>query len=113
VETGLRAWIEGHDAHVQAAVWLLLAHGVWLRRGDFLREAVVRSADGQYWIAFAPARAAFDRGLFAQASMTELAVLDLAIMLGTDRFALRAMGPDNARLVTTAVTHAVRSGGVW
>lgn len=103
----LRDWIAGHDAHVQAAVWLLLAHGAWLRRGDFLREAVMRSADGAYWIAFRQARTAFDHGVFAQASTTELAVLDLAITLGTDRFAFRAMGPDNARAVATAVAHAV------
>ena len=103
----LRAWIAGHDGHVQAAVWLLLAHGVWLRRGDFLAEAVVRTPDGAYFVSFTQARAAFERGAFAQASTSERAVLDLAIMLGSDRFALRVMGPENARLIATAVAHAV------
>lgn len=107
VVAGLHRWIDGHDAHVQAAVWLLLAHEVWPRRGEFLRACVHRSPDGGWWIDFTAARVAFDRGEFAQASTTERAVLDLAIALGTDRFAFRAMGPGNARAVATAVAHAV------
>lgn len=107
VVAGLHAWIDGHDAHVQAAVWLLLAHEVWPRRGDFLRACVHRSADGGYWIDFRAARAAFDAGEFAAASSSERGVLDLAITLGLDRFVFRAMGPGNARAVATAVAHAV------
>jgi hypothetical protein len=106
---GLHRWIDGHDAHVQAAVWLLLAHEVWPRRGEFLRACVNRSADGLYWIDWTAARTAFERGEFdrAGASSTELAVLDLAIALGSDRFRFCAMGPANARAVATAVAHAV------
>ena len=107
VVAGLHAWIDGHDAHVQAAVWLLLAHEVWPRRGDFLRACVVRDADGGYWIDFRAARAAFDAGGFSAASTTERGVLDLAITLGLDRFGFRAMGPGNARAVATAIAHAV------
>jgi len=107
VVAGLHAWIDGHDPHVQAAVWLLLAHEVWPRRADFLRACVHRSPDGEWWIDFRAARTAFDNGVFDTASSTELAVLDLSIELGTDRFRFRAMGPGNARAVATAVAHAV------
>lgn len=105
VVAGLHRWIDGHDPHVQAAVWLLLAHEVWPRRADFLRACVNHSPDGGWWIDFRAARTAFDNGAFDTGSSTELAVLDLAITLGTDRF--RAMGPANARAVATAVAHAV------
>jgi len=109
VVAGLHAWIDGHDPHVQAAVWLLLAHEVWPRRADFLRACVDRSPDGVWWIDFRAARTAFDNGGFARAggSSTELAVLDLAITLGTDRFRFGAMGPGDARAVAAAVAHAV------
>lgn len=107
VVTGLHAWIDGHDPHVQAAVWLLLAHEVWPRRADFLRACVNHSPDGVWWIDFRAARTAFDNGRFDTASTTERAVLDLAITLGLDRFGFRAMGPGNARAVATAVAHAV------
>ena len=112
VVAGLHAWIDGHDPHVQAAVWLLLAHEVWPRRADFLRACVNRSPDGVWWIDFRAARTAFDNGVFVTGvfvtgSSTELAVLDLAIALGTDRFGFRAMSPGNARAVATAVAHAV------
>jgi hypothetical protein len=105
---GLHRWIDGHDAHVQAAVWLLLAHEVWPRRTDFLRAGVNRSPDESWWADFRAARTAFDAGEFhrAGASATELAVLDLAIELGTDRFGFSAMGPGNARAVATAIAHA-------
>jgi len=107
VVAGLHDWIDGHDAHVQAAVWLLLAHEVWPRRADFLRACVNRSPDGAWWIDFRAARIAFDNGEFDAGSSTEWAVLDLVITLGTDRFRFRAMGPGNARSVATAVAHAV------
>ena len=65
-----------------------------------------------WWIDFRAARTAFDNGVFVTGvfvtvSSTELAVLDLAIALGTDRFGFRAMSPGNARAVATAVAHAV------
>lgn len=107
VVAGLHRWIDGHDPHVQAAVWLLLAHEVWPRRGEFLRACVNRDADGLWWIDFTAARTAFEAGEFDAASSTELAILDLAIALGTDRFRFRAMGPGNARTIATAVAHAV------
>lgn len=107
VAAGLHRWIDGHDPHVQAAVWLLLAHEVWPQRGEFLRACVNRDADGMWWIDFTAARTASEAGAFDAASSTELAVLDLAIAMGTDRFRFRAMGPGNARTIATAVAHAV------
>jgi hypothetical protein len=106
---GLHAWIDGHDAHMQAAVWLVLRHEVWPRRGEFLRACVHSSADGVHWIDWSAARTAFERGEFhrAGASRTELAVLDLEIELGRDRFMLRALRVGNARAVAAAVAHAV------
>ncbi|QNG55628.1 hypothetical protein H6H00_15445 [Pseudonocardia petroleophila] len=107
VVAGLHRWIDDHDPHVQAAIWLLLAHEVWPRRADFRQACVHHSPDGGWWIDFRAARIAFDNGAFDTAASTELAVLDLAITLGTDRFRFRAMGPGNARAVATAVAHAV------
>ncbi|WP_219419611.1 hypothetical protein [Pseudonocardia nigra] len=104
---GLRAWVRGHDRHVQAAVGLLLAHDVWLRREEFRAACLRRVSDGTYGIDWSAARTGFDAGEFARASSTEIAVLDLAIALGSDRYRLRSMGDHNARLIAEAVAHAV------
>ncbi|WP_219420431.1 hypothetical protein [Pseudonocardia nigra] len=107
VVAGLRAWVRGHDPHVQAAVGLLLAHDVCPRRTEFRAACVRRDSDGEHWIDWSAARAAFDAGEFDRASSTEIAVLDLAIALGSDRYRLRSMGHHNARLIAEAVAHAV------
>lgn len=107
---GLRRWARGHDLHVAAAVRLLIAHGMWLRRSDFRAECVERDADGTCWIDWSDAREAFDAGRFDTASSTELAVLDLVIALGQDRYRFFRMGAGHARLVTEAVTAAL--GGI-
>ncbi len=113
---GLRRWTRTHDAHVRAAVELLIGHDVWLRRTEF-RAACVH-ADGDVWIDWRAAREAFDSGEFDRCSSTERAVLDLAIALGIDRNPLNAMGPANSRLVAHAVATAVapqrgRTGRAW
>ena len=48
---GLRVWTRGHDAHVRAAVELLIGHVVWLRRTEF-RSACVHldRGAGDAWI---------------------------------------------------------------
>lgn len=102
---GLQEWVRSHDLHVQAAVWLLLTHDVWLRRPEF-RE-VCRRSGGDWWIDWSAARAAFDAGGFDRSSSTERAVLDLAIALGQDRFRFSRMGGENARAVVEAVRHAL------
>lgn len=106
VAAGLREWTRSHDRHVQAAVWLLLEHGTWINRPEF-RAACVRQQGGDYWINWSAAREAFDAGTFDRASSTEIAVLDLVIDLGADRFRFRSMGPTNAQAICVAITHAL------
>jgi hypothetical protein len=104
---GLRAWTRTHDRHVRAAVELLITHDVWLRRPEFRAACLHHDrGGGEVWVDWAAAREAFDAGEFTRASMTERAVLDLAIALGTDRYRLRVMGPATSRLVAQAVTAA-------
>jgi hypothetical protein len=102
--TGLRAWTRDHDDHVRAAVELLIEHGVWLRRVDFTRECV-RCDRREAWIDWAKARAFADRG--AVASTSEMAVLDLAVALGENRYRLSVMGNVHSQWIATAVAGAV------
>ncbi|ODU01350.1 MAG: hypothetical protein ABS81_20885 [Pseudonocardia sp. SCN 72-86] len=104
---GLRRWARGHSPHVAAAVGLLIVHGTWPARPEFREACVERDRDGTCWIDWTQARAAFDAGAFAKASTSEIAVLDLAIALGEDRFRLSRMGPVNARAITDSVAYAV------
>ena len=101
---GLRAWIRGHDPHVRAAVELLVEHNVWLRRPDFTR-ACVRSRGGEAWIDWQAARTFADAG--TAASTSEMAILDLAVALGENRYCLSIMGAANARVIAAAVARAV------
>ena len=101
---GLRAWTRGHDPHVRAAAELLIEHDVWLRRADFTR-ACVRSRDREAWIDWQAARAFADAG--TAASTSEMAILDLAVALGENRYRLSIMGAANARSIATAVARAV------
>jgi len=100
---GLRAWIRGHDPHVRAAVELLIEHDLWLRRTDFTRACIFRSGREAYvnWVA---ARAFVDAGTVA--STSEMAILDLAVALGENRYRLPVMGAANARSIATAVARA-------
>lgn len=104
---GLRRWARGHDPHVQAAVGLLIGHETWLRHNDFRSGRIERDADGTCWIDWTDARAAFDAGRFAKASSTELAVLDLVIALGADRYRFSRMDDAQARLITESVAAAL------
>jgi hypothetical protein len=111
LQARLRRWTFGHDPHVRAAVELLITHDVWLRRRDFLTAAVHDDdADNDAWISFRDAREAFDARHFRRASTTELAVLDLAIALGEDRYRLPRMGPANSRAIANAVAAALDLG---
>lgn len=106
VAAGLRRWAAGHGPQVQAAVGLLIGHEVWLRRLEFHSACLHRDPDGSYWIDWTAARAAFDAGVFARASATERAVLDLAIALAADRYRLAVMSTGKARLLADAVAAA-------
>ncbi len=101
--TGLRTWTRGHDPHVRAAVELLIEHDVWLRRPDFTRACIVRRGREAYvnWVA---ARAFVDAGTVA--STSEMAILDLAVALGENRYRLPVMGAANSRSMATAVARA-------
>lgn len=113
----LRRWAEPHDGHVRAAVGLLIEHGFWLRRRDFVSAAVRvgqyydeqgRVVDsGEAYLDWSAARRAFDGDEVRRASSTERAVLDLAIALGEDRFLLSRMGTQNSRSIADAVAAAV------
>jgi len=100
---GLRAWIRDHDPHVRAAVELVIEHDSWLRRADFTR-ACVRSRGGEAWIDWQAARTFADAG--AVASTSEMAILDLAVALGENRYRLSIMGAAHSHMIATAVARA-------
>jgi hypothetical protein len=108
---GLRAWTKDHDPHVRAAVELLIWHGgggYWLRRADFTSAAVHR---GRYesTIDWGAAREFVDAG--ARASSSEMAILDLAVALGENRYRLSIMGHAHSRAIARAVVQAVGEEG--
>jgi hypothetical protein len=104
IEAALTAWTRRHDPHVCAAVGLLIEHDFWLRRPDFTRACVHR--DGrEAWIDWQAARAFADAG--PGASSSQLAMLDLAVALGENRYRLSIMGAANSCAIATAVARAV------
>jgi len=108
--TELRAWASTSDKNVQAAVGLLIDHDYWLANGRFVRAAVVdkhisADVDGAY-IKWHSARQAFDAGLFNGPNTTQMAVLDFAIDLGTDRFRLNNMGSWHLKRMAQAMVEA-------
>ena len=107
VAAGLRLWAEGHDAHVQAAVELLIRHGAWLRRMDLHAAALHRDPDGTYWIDWMTLRREFDAGRYDHTPQRERAVIDLALAVAVDRYRLSQMGTGNARLIADAITTAL------
>lgn len=102
--TRLRAWTRYHDPHVRAAVGLLIEHESWLRRQDFIR-ACVRRRGNQAWIDWDDARRFCAAG--GRASTSEMAILDLAVALGENRYRLSILGQANSRLIAAAVATAV------
>ncbi len=102
--TALRAWTRHHDPHVRAAVGLLIDHDFWLRRPDFTRACVHRGG-GQAWIDWDAAYGFVDAR--PGASTSQLAILDLAVALGENRYRLSIMGAANSRAIATAVARAV------
>jgi hypothetical protein len=100
---GLRAWAQG-DRIAEAAVGLLIEHETWLRRGDF-PAACIDSGDGMSRPDWDDAKAFIDAGVAC--STTELAVLKLAVAIGSDEYRLAAMGRANARAITAAFALAL------
>jgi hypothetical protein len=100
----LRRWTANHDLHVRAAVELLIEHETWIRRGDFQRACVERNGR-EAWINWRKAREFADAG--STASTSEMAVLDLAVALGENRYRLSIMGRANSRMIAQAVARAL------
>lgn len=101
---GLRKWTEHHDPHVKAAVDLLIWHDFWLRRQDF-RKAAVNVGRRDVTIDWDAAREFCDSK--PGASTSELAILDLAVALGENRYRLSIMGTAHSRAIADAVRQAV------
>ena len=100
-------WTHNHDPHVRAAVELLIEHETWIRRADFQRACVERNTR-EAWINWRNAREFVDAG--SVASTSEMAVLDLAVALGENRYKFSIIGPANSRMIAQAVARALGEG---
>jgi hypothetical protein len=107
IVVGLRRWTATHDTHVRGAVELLIEHQIWIRRADFQRACVHddRASDGTMWIHWRQAREFFDSG--PRGSSSELAILDLTVALGENRYRLSIMGDAHSRAIVRAVAQAL------
>ena len=108
---GLRNWAANNDPHVRAAVELLVWHEHWIRRTDFHRAAIQwdgsrgQGRAGVARIRWAGAREFADSG--PRGSTSELAVLDLAIAIGENRYRLSGMGHAHAKAIVRAFAEAL------
>ena len=100
----LRRWTHNHDLHVRAAVELLIEHETWIRRADFRRAAIECNAR-EAWINWRKAREFVDSG--SVASTSEMAVLDLAVALGENRYRFSIMGSAHSKMIVQAVARAL------
>jgi hypothetical protein len=100
---GLRAWSAG-DRIATAAVELLISHETWLRRGDFI-PACTDSGDGMTRPDWDAAKAFIGAG--PPCSTTELAVLKIAVAIGSDDYRLASMGRANSKAITDAFATAL------
>ena len=100
----LRRWTQTHDPHVRAAVELLIEHETWIRRADFQRACIEQGAR-EAWINWRKAREFVDAG--STASTSDMAVLDLAVALGENRYKFSIMGPANSWMIAQAVARAL------
>lgn len=101
----LRKWTRDNDPHVRAAVELLAWHEHWLRRADFSRACVSRDSDGTAWISWMQARDFI--ATQPRASTSEMAVLELAIAIGSNQYKLSYMGEAHARAIVKAFADAL------
>jgi len=100
----LRRWTANHDPHVRAAVELLIEHETWIRRADFQRAAIECNAR-EAWINWRKAREFVDSG--STASTSEMAILDLAVAIGENRYRFSIMGLASSRMIAQAVARAL------
>jgi hypothetical protein len=101
---GLRRWTATHDLHVRAAVELLAWHEYWLRRADFAASAIEKRG-GHLVVDWHRARQYYEAG--PRASTSEMAVLDLAVAIGEDRFRFGIMGSAHSKAIVRAVAQAL------
>jgi hypothetical protein len=103
----LRYWTATRDLHVRAAVELLIWHEHWIRRQSFQQACIHDDSaiDGSMWINWRQAREFFDSG--PRGSSSELAILDLAVALGENRYRLSIMGDAHSRTIVQAVACAL------
>jgi hypothetical protein len=106
IAAGLRAWAEG-DWIAMAAVDLLISHETWLRRRDFL-TACADVHEDMTRIRWDDARAFADTS--PPSSTTELAMLRLAVAIGSDDYRLASMGRANTDAIMRAFGIALRIG---
>jgi hypothetical protein len=90
--------------HVRAAVDLLIDHEMWIRQADFQRACIELRAREAY-INWRKARDFIDAG--STASTSEMAILDLAVAIGENRFNSRSWGRANSWLIAAAVARAL------
>lgn len=101
---GLRAGTKDHDAHVRAAVELLIEHEHWLWDEGFA-AACVRTLGAAAYISWENAGAYLDSG--PGCSGGQAAVLRVAIDLGSDRWKITRLDGRNRDRIIRAVTSAV------
>jgi hypothetical protein len=100
----LRRWAAQMDASDRAAVELLAWHEFWLRRAGFKAAAVVNRGV-HLAVDWAAAREFADAG--PRASTSEMAILDLAVAIGEDRFRFGIMGAAHSKAIAQAVARAL------
>jgi hypothetical protein len=105
LESAFRRWGATSNRSSRAAVELLIDHGTWTKRRDFIERAMQYYPDEDLVaIRWATARTVYDNGL--RGGTGELAVLDFAIMLGQDKFAWNTMGNGHRKMFEAAVHRA-------
>lgn len=105
LEDGLRLWASTSDSPVAAAVELLIEHGTWTRRRDFLDAAAHYYPDeNMVTIRWWEAAEAVPE---LRGSSSELAVLSTAIGLARDEFGWNGLGKANRASVLKAITTAL------
>ena len=100
----LRRWTHNQDPHVREAVELLIEHETWIRRADFQRACIEKDAR-EAWINWRKAREFVDAG--STASTSEMAVLDLAVAIGENRYKFSIMGAAHSRMIARTVARAL------
>lgn len=101
----LRRWADG-DTINTAAVELLIWHEYWLRRPGFKKASISHyPRDRIASIRWDQAREFHDSG--PTASTSQMAVLDLAVAIGENRYRLSSFGHAHRRAVAQAFAAAV------